>query len=443
MRSIKSAWEAVFEEYVGSIEESAIIAVPSITQPPAARLASMLGSRSREVRLDVLTNLDRASLVNGSQDVGALVGLCRQMPGTTVRHLPGLHAKAYVADRHTAIVTSANLMQDGLAGNYELGAVIDDPADVAEIADALTEYGNLGSIVPPDALRELEVKVAEAREQQGAVARSTSDAVQADIDVVLTDIDEWLRLQRAIDSNSTTAMFAHAVQYILRKHGPLSTRDIYPIVQSLFPDMCDDSVHRVINGISFGQRWKHRVRSAQVKLRRDGFIVREGNRWKLVMTASSRALADTEEQASRYAGGSWRLPAVNIARDLGRQAPDWLAEAEAAFAAGANMAGSRCLWEATRAAIAALAIRRGLAWEREQDMFRLMVQLDQEAGGGYTYLGRFGVAQSFRDNAEGVLHWEDWEFEYCRPAVERLVADLTEMAQSISVDNSGRGNNGN
>ena len=131
-----------------------------------------------------------------------------------------------------------------------------------------------------------------------------------------------------------------------------------------------------------------------------------------------------------------------IARFSAKTPPDWLAETEAAFAGGDNMAGSRRLWEATRAAIAALAIRRGLAWETEQDMFRLMVQLDQEAGGGYAYMGRFGVAQSFRDNVEGVLRWDDWEFEYCRPAVERLVAGLTEMAQSVSGNNGGRGDNG-
>ena len=136
------------------------------------------------------------------------------------------------------------------------------------------------------------------------------------------------------------------------------------------------------------------------------------------------------------------VAAPAIARFSAKTPPDWLAEAEAAFDGGDNMAGSRRLWEATRAAIAALAIRRGLAWEREQDMFRLMVQLDQEAGGGYTYLGRFGVAQSFRDNVEGVLHWEDWEFEYCRPAVERLVFGLTEMARSVSGNNGGRGDNG-
>ena len=136
------------------------------------------------------------------------------------------------------------------------------------------------------------------------------------------------------------------------------------------------------------------------------------------------------------------VAAPAIAQFAAKTPPDWLAEAEAAFAAGDNMAGSRRLWEATRAAIAALAIRRGLAWETEQDMFRLMVQLDQEAGGGYTHLGRFGVAQSFRDNAEGVLHWEDWEFEHCRPTVERLVIGLTEMAQSVSGKNGNRGDNG-
>ena len=136
------------------------------------------------------------------------------------------------------------------------------------------------------------------------------------------------------------------------------------------------------------------------------------------------------------------VAAPAIARFSAKTPPDWLAEAEAAFAGSDNMAGSQCLWEATRAAIAALAIRRGLAWETEQDMFRLMVRLDQEAGDGYTYLGQFGVAQSFRDNAEGVLHWEDWEFEYCRPAVERLVAGLTEMARSVSGNNGGRGDNG-
>ena len=281
MQSIKSPWGALFEEFAGSIRESAIIAAPFITRPPVARLAGLLRSRRQAVQLDVLTNLDGASMVSGSLDAGALVWLCRQVPGTTVRHLPGLHAKAYVADRHTAIVTSANLTQGGLAGNYELGVAITDADGVGEIADDLTEYGQLGSIVPPDTLAELDGKAKAAREQQSAAARSVPAAVQADIDAILEDMDERLKLLRTVQGKSTTAIFAHAVQYILRKHGPLSTREINPIVQSLFPDMCDDSVHRVINGVSFGRRWKHQVRIAQLQLRRNGTIVNEGKIWRL------------------------------------------------------------------------------------------------------------------------------------------------------------------
>ena len=104
------------------------------------------------------------------------------------------------------------------------------------------------------------------------------DTVRAEIDAILDDMDERLKLLRTIPGESTTAIFGRAVRYILRQHGPLSTRDINPLVQGLFPDMCDDGVHRVINGVSFGRRWKHQVRNAQVQLRRDSVIVRDGNR---------------------------------------------------------------------------------------------------------------------------------------------------------------------
>ena len=150
-----------------------------------------------------------------------------------------------------------------------------------------------------------------------------------------------------------------------------------------------------------------------------------------------RAALKGDSQHPRYDGESWWRAADDIAAS-GLTAEDWLAEAAQAFAAGARIAGSRCLWEAARTAFAAVGIRRGLAWETEQDMFRLALRLDQESGGGYTHLGRLGVAQSFRDNVLGILQWEDWEFELGRPAVERLVACFTEMAEAGDEGNGGR-----
>ena len=281
MQSIKSPWATTFDQFAASIQETAIIAAPFITRQPVERLTGKLRSRHKSVRLDVLTNLQADSLIAGSVDSGALAWLCQQVPGATIRHLPGLHAKAYVADGHTAIVTSANLTHGGLIRNYELGIAITDPKAVSEIADDLEEYSNLGSIVPPDALAELDDKAKDARQRQGTATYSVPDTVRAEIDAILDDMDERLKLLRTIPGESTTAIFGRAVRYILRQHGPLSTRDINPMVQGLFPDMCDDSVHRVISGVSFGRRWKHQVRNAQVQLRRDGVIVRDGNRWRL------------------------------------------------------------------------------------------------------------------------------------------------------------------
>ena len=93
-----------------------------------------------------------------------------------------------------------------------------------------------------------------------------------------TDTEEFIVNPRA----STTAKFADAVKYILKRNGPLPTAQINPLIQELMPEWCDDGVDRVIKGVSFGRKWKHQVRNAQVQLRRDGVVVREGKVWKLV-----------------------------------------------------------------------------------------------------------------------------------------------------------------
>ena len=291
MRSIKSPWAATFDQFAGSIRESAIIAAPYITGRPVERLASKLGSRRASVRLDVLTNLHADSLIDGSLDIGALAWLCEQVPGATVRHLRYLHAKAYVADGHTAIVTSANLTNGGLHGNHELGVAITDPDGVRDIAEDLREYGNLGVLVPADVLSELDAKTQQAQESKATVARSVSDNAVAAHNAIRTDMNERLVQLRtsgeAFGTNpkaSITAQFCDAIRYVLRQNGPMSTREMNPLIQNLLPELCDDEVDRIINGVTFGRKWKHQVRNAQVQLRRDGTIVQEGGRnsaWRL------------------------------------------------------------------------------------------------------------------------------------------------------------------
>jgi hypothetical protein len=56
---------------------------------------------------------------------------------------------------------------------------------------------------------------------------------------------------------------------------------LHPLIQQLHPDICDDSIDRVIDGVHFGKRWKHHVRSAQSHLKADGKIRTDGERWHI------------------------------------------------------------------------------------------------------------------------------------------------------------------
>lgn len=288
MQSIKSPWQDAFDRFVDSIQESAIIVAPFITREPIERLAEGLHARDT-IRLDVLTNLSEQSLCDGSVDGAALAWLCDQAPKTAIRHLRNLHAKAYVADDHTAIVTSANLTRGGIWRNYELGVAITDTRAVKEIADDLREYGNFGIPIPADALIELDEMAHRARQAKSAADSATAAAADSEYNSALNNISRRLtELNTSSDEfkinpdATITGKFGDAVKYLLRRHGALPTREIYPLVQDLMPEWCDDDVKRVVRGVELDTKWRHDILNAQQVLRRQGVIVREGDLWRLV-----------------------------------------------------------------------------------------------------------------------------------------------------------------
>ena len=284
MPPIKSPWGETFDEFASSIQDAAIIAAPFISREPVERLAARL-RRPESVKLDLLTNLDGASLIDGLVDAAALARLCERVPGAAVRHLRFLHAKAYVADGRAAIVTSANLTNGGLRRNYELGIFTDDPQEVRDISRDLREYAGFGVPVPLDALYELSEMSRAAQRHKASLMQSADAERNKAIDAVNSRFAELRTLSDEFAVNpqaSINAKFADAVKYILSRNGSLPTREINLLVQELMPEWCDDSVDRVINGVSFGRKWKHQVRNAQVHLRRTGVIAREGNRWRLL-----------------------------------------------------------------------------------------------------------------------------------------------------------------
>lgn len=239
----------------------------------------------------MLTSLDERSLSDGSVDSGALARLCEQVPGTSVKHLRHLHAKAYVADGHTAIVTSANLTAGGLWRNYELGVSITEPRSVQDIVDDLREYGNLGILAPLDALVMIDDKAQEARRLKASGDSVASDSAKQEYDAILRDIfDTVIDLQitdpRFVSkpNAAVTAQFADAIKYVLRRNGSMRTVDMYPLVEILKPELCDDYTDYVSKGVNYGTKWQQRVRTAQVQLKKQGALVHSGGRnglWRL------------------------------------------------------------------------------------------------------------------------------------------------------------------
>ena len=99
-----------------------------------------------------------------------------------------------------------------------------------------------------------------------------------DEDVVLRALLEDVR---ARVREGVTRVFSRTILFLLQG-GPLRTIDLHPQIKRIHPDLCDDSVDRVIDGERFGKRWKHLVRTAQQILKRDGSVQFDGTFWRLV-----------------------------------------------------------------------------------------------------------------------------------------------------------------
>ncbi|TWT41838.1 hypothetical protein RAS1_29610 [Phycisphaerae bacterium RAS1] len=212
-------------------------------------------------------------------DIAALIRVSNAVPHTQVRFIPTLHAKAYVADVQEAIVTSANMTDAGLFRNLEYGVYFDDPTLVRQIRHDIEGYGHLGPRVPLATLDQLAEAAGKVEVEQRVVNDSAAKAARAALRRLLTNADDLVLAARTA-GRSLTAILEDTVLYLLKK-SPLPTTEIHARVQQIHPDLCDDSVHRMIAGRSYGKRWKHSVRTAQSHLKERGFAVLRDGLWTL------------------------------------------------------------------------------------------------------------------------------------------------------------------
>ena len=279
---VKSPWEETFLGLVSIVRKNLLLVSPFVKSQPTQRIVSELARRGvhTQVRVVALTNLRPESALNGATDLEAIVDLGKALPLFELTHLPGLHAKVYVADDQSAVVTSANLTEPGINRNLEYGVALTDPTLVRQVRKDFENYALLGARILPADVEDLLTEINELKVLFREAERSIrSQARRAFKEKLKTTQNQLLRHQAR--GKTTQGMLCDAILFSLAK-GPLRTDELHPLVQQLQPDLCNDSIDRVIDGVHFGKRWKHHVRSAQQYLKRTGRVRYDGGLWHLV-----------------------------------------------------------------------------------------------------------------------------------------------------------------
>lgn len=231
----------------------------------------------------MLTNVSVENVLSKSLDTSALRLLLDEFQTTSIVSLPYLHAKVFVADKSTALVTSANLTNGGLWKNYEYGVVINGGNAVQVILDDIYAYMNLGGVVSREFLDIVENKIDElAQNKKGIEVNNATKSLQRKAQQSQEELQDVLLANRIRKGKTVNALFCDTILFVLQKHKDgLTTGQIHREVQLIHPDICDDSIDRVINGQHYGKKWKHYVRRAQEYLQENGKVVRVDSKWKL------------------------------------------------------------------------------------------------------------------------------------------------------------------
>jgi hypothetical protein len=278
---LRSPWAQSLHGLVAVVDEDLLIACPFLKRSVAEDIISILGQRNLldSVRVRVITDLRPESALAGSLDLSALTEFGRRIPAFELTHLPSVHAKVYVADTKMAIVTSGNLTEAGLYGNVEYGIALKENGIVKEVRSDFEGYASLGAKVSVEDVRELSSEMEELRVLYKRAEKSIRAQARRAFEEKLRLTHVRLLRHRA-KGKSTHAIFADTIKFLLAK-GPLLTEELHPFIQLIHPDLCDDTVDRVIDEVHFGKKWKHYVRTAQQHLKRRGEIEFDGTRWRL------------------------------------------------------------------------------------------------------------------------------------------------------------------
>lgn len=278
---LQRGWHLKLGELINSASQEITISSPYVTTEGTKFIAENVSLQLKKLgKLQIITNLSPTNICQGITDPSALQILINEIAEVEIRHLPRLHAKVYIADSNQAIITSGNLTLGGLQLNFEYGVSVKDSATVTSIKADINAYANLGAEISLEQLSNYREIADEIKAEYKRTQLSQNKEIKKRFNALVKKAeDNLVSLQLAKGPIHT--VFADTIIYLLSKHGKLSTIQIHEFVETIHPDLCDNSVYRVIAGVSRGRKWKHAVRTAQQNLKKAGRVEFENGLWML------------------------------------------------------------------------------------------------------------------------------------------------------------------
>ena len=270
---IRSPFRPAFEEFAKSITSDCLICSPYITFGPIKMLVQTIAQRKleKDLQVNILTDISLRTLVQGATEISALLYLFENHPNVSVTYLPRIHAKVYISNKSSAIITSANFTDGGETRNFEYGVKIDDSVAVQKIQNDVNEYKKLGANVTESQLEAIQTQVENVRKTIQVEQKTISRKIRLESRKLERDVEDNL-IRVRVKHKSLNSIFSETLLYLLSRK-PMPTEELHLLVKDIHIDLCDDTLDRIIDGKHFGKLWKHQVRNAQVTLRKAGLII--------------------------------------------------------------------------------------------------------------------------------------------------------------------------
>lgn len=281
MKTLQKGWHHSLNEVFQSVTNELVISSPYISDVGANFLINNISNEFKENGiLKFISDLSPKNIYQGATDPNSFRLLFSSINSVQLFHLPRLHSKVYVSDKNKAIITSGNLTAGGLYNNFEYGIFTDDESSINLIKNDLLNYGNLGAVINYDKIKTYCTISEEIKLLYKQKEKSSKKEFENKFKVAVEKADTEL-IKAKIGSGAIHSVFEKTIFYLLKKNIALPTVDINILISEIHPDLCDNELDRVINGVHFGKKWKHIVRTTLQNGKKKGIFELVNGNWQL------------------------------------------------------------------------------------------------------------------------------------------------------------------